>query len=164
MPSTSLRQHHALVHQTLTHARALFSAAKEDEVPSLAVLLPRAADHLQTEDHLDLNPAALARVVAEAAGQLLACAHTSLLPADPNLQCYLEALDRLPRAARTGLLTGAVRRTAPHPDDARPPTPRILAPSGPSPVRRRTPGPCPCACNSGGFCGGCGHAGCGGRR
>jgi hypothetical protein len=25
-------------------------------------------------------------------------------------------------------------------------------------------GPCPCACNSGGFCGGCGHAGCGGRR
>lgn len=26
------------------------------------------------------------------------------------------------------------------------------------------PGPCPCACNHGGFCGGCGHAGCGGRR
>jgi hypothetical protein len=24
-------------------------------------------------------------------------------------------------------------------------------------------GPCPCECNSGGFCGGCGHAGCGGR-
>lgn len=23
---------------------------------------------------------------------------------------------------------------------------------------------CPCECNSGGFCGGCGHAGCGGRR
>jgi hypothetical protein len=22
--------------------------------------------------------------------------------------------------------------------------------------------PCPCACNNGGFCGGCGHAGCGG--
>jgi len=29
----------------------------------------------------------------------------------------------------------------------------------PRPVR-----PCPCACNQGGFCGGCGHAGCGGRR
>lgn len=27
-----------------------------------------------------------------------------------------------------------------------------------------TTGPCPCECNSGGFCGGCGHAGCGGRR
>jgi hypothetical protein len=25
-------------------------------------------------------------------------------------------------------------------------------------------GPCPCECNSGGFCGGCGHAGCGGLR
>lgn len=24
-------------------------------------------------------------------------------------------------------------------------------------------GRCPCVCNSGGFCGGCGHAGCGGR-
>jgi hypothetical protein len=23
--------------------------------------------------------------------------------------------------------------------------------------------PCPCECNSGGFCGGCGHAGCGRR-
>ncbi len=23
--------------------------------------------------------------------------------------------------------------------------------------------PCPCECNAGGFCGGCGHAGCGGR-
>jgi hypothetical protein len=26
------------------------------------------------------------------------------------------------------------------------------------------PPPCPCECNRGGFCGGCGHAGCGGRR
>jgi hypothetical protein len=30
-------------------------------------------------------------------------------------------------------------------------------------ARTRPVGPCPCACNSGGFCGGCGHAGCGGR-
>lgn len=29
-------------------------------------------------------------------------------------------------------------------------------------VKKRV-GPCPCECNSGGFCGGCGHAGCGGR-
>ena len=43
--------------------------------------------------------------------------------------------------------------------------------AGPSPLiysgrpqRSRSTGPCPCACNSGGFCGGCGHAGCGGRR
>lgn len=31
------------------------------------------------------------------------------------------------------------------------------------PAGKRLTGPCPCACNSGGFCGGCGHAGCGGR-
>jgi hypothetical protein len=32
------------------------------------------------------------------------------------------------------------------------------------PAGKRLAGPCSCACNSGGFCGGCGHAGCGGRR
>ena len=31
-------------------------------------------------------------------------------------------------------------------------------------VIQRPVGPCPCECNSGGFCGGCGHAGCGGLR
>ena len=31
------------------------------------------------------------------------------------------------------------------------------------PTRSRI-GPCPCICNAGGFCGGCGHAGCGARR
>jgi hypothetical protein len=30
--------------------------------------------------------------------------------------------------------------------------------------RGRYASPCPCECNHGGFCGGCGHAGCGGRR
>ncbi|TKA00100.1 hypothetical protein [Actinacidiphila oryziradicis] len=35
---------------------------------------------------------------------------------------------------------------------------------GPLPAAgRRRVGRCPCVCNSGGFCGGCGHAGCGGR-
>jgi len=32
------------------------------------------------------------------------------------------------------------------------------------PAGKRLAGPCSCDCNSGGFCGGCGHAGCGGRR
>lgn len=42
---------------------------------------------------------------------------------------------------------------------------RILAGVRTSPrYLARATGPCPCACNSGGFCGGCGHAGCGGRR
>jgi hypothetical protein len=30
-------------------------------------------------------------------------------------------------------------------------------------LKRYVDGPCPCECNSGGFCGGCGHAGCGRR-
>jgi len=34
---------------------------------------------------------------------------------------------------------------------------------GRPPIRRRSTGPCPCECSRGGFCGGCGHAGCGGR-
>lgn len=32
------------------------------------------------------------------------------------------------------------------------------------PARPAWSGPCGCACSSGDFCGGCGHAGCGGRR
>lgn len=31
-------------------------------------------------------------------------------------------------------------------------------------IRRGEVPPCPCECNRGGFCGGCGHAGCGGRQ
>lgn len=58
-----------------------------------------------------------------------------------------------------------------------PPVPGVQAPEGtirrllsqdahsPAPGSSRpAAGPCPCACNRGGFCGGCGHAGCGGRR
>ena len=58
-----------------------------------------------------------------------------------------------------------------------PPVPGVQAPEGtirrllsqdahsPAPGSSRpATGPCPCACNSGGFCGGCGHAGCGARR
>jgi hypothetical protein len=33
---------------------------------------------------------------------------------------------------------------------------------GPAARRPLAVGPCPCECNRGGFCGGCGHAGCSG--
>lgn len=39
----------------------------------------------------------------------------------------------------------------------------IIARLTPPPATVRAAPPCPCACNSGGWCGGCGHAGCGGR-
>jgi hypothetical protein len=58
-----------------------------------------------------------------------------------------------------------------------PPVPGVQAPEGTirqmlsqdelPPVlgrSRAAAGPCPCACNRGGLCGGCGHAGCGARR
>lgn len=35
-----------------------------------------------------------------------------------------------------------------------------LSPDEVNALRKRPVGPCPCECNSGGFCGGCGHAGC----
>ncbi|WP_331773252.1 hypothetical protein OG948_58655 (plasmid) [Embleya sp. NBC_00888] len=57
--------------------------------------------------------------------------------------------------------TTAITAAAPANASARPAGP------APRPTRRRTTatagGPCPCVCNHGGFCGGCGHAGCGGR-
>lgn len=48
-------------------------------------------------------------------------------------------------------------RAAPDDDHAATAVPGASAP-------KRTAAGCPCVCNSGGFCGGCGHAGCGGRR
>jgi hypothetical protein len=44
---------------------------------------------------------------------------------------------------------------------------RLLSQDAPSPAAgnsRPAAAPCPCACNRGGFCGGCGHAGCGARQ
>ncbi|MDQ1024696.1 hypothetical protein QF035_002278 [Streptomyces umbrinus] len=165
MPGSRQPQRPLLVHQLLGHAHALLATAEEDDVPSLTALLVRAADHLPVEDRGSLDPLALAWLVADSAAHLLACTRTPVRPEDPHLDCCLQALDRLPRSARTCLLEAAVRRTAPDPDDTPPPTTaRFQAPVSRPAARRGVPGRCPCPCNSGGFCGGCGHAGCGGRR
>lgn len=164
MPGTGQPQHPVAVHQMLTTAHTLLDGDRDEEFCRFTVLLTRAARLLPIEDHRDLDPPDLARAVAEAAGQLTACAHTPLMPGDPNLEVHLEALDRLPRTARIGLLAAAVRRTAPDADGASPLVTGVSALGRPPLARRRTTGRCPCACNSGEFCGGCGHAGCGGRR
>ncbi|MER6091301.1 hypothetical protein [Streptomyces bluensis] len=165
MPGTGNPQRHLLVHQLLNHAHALLCAAEDDEAPSLVALLASAADHLRGEDGVDLDPPALAWVVAEAAGQLLACTRTPVGAGDPNLGYCLQALDQLPRSARTGLLAAAARRTTPDTDGTPPPsTARVFAPDRQPTAPHRTPGRCPCSCNDGGFCGGCAHAGCGGRQ
>ncbi|GGN96131.1 hypothetical protein GCM10011579_097230 [Streptomyces albiflavescens] len=169
MPDTGQLRHPLAVRQILRHAHTLLSAAGDEESLSLEALLTRAADRLPLEDRPDLDPPTLAWAVAEAAAQLLACVRTPIRPQDPHLTYCLQALDRLPRTARIGLLTAAVRRTDPDQagslDGTSPLAPtRRFVPDGPAPAGRRTAGRCPCECNSEGFCGGCGHAGCGGRR
>ncbi|MFD7169716.1 hypothetical protein [Streptomyces violascens] len=164
MPDLGLPQHPDAVHHILSRARTLLGSAGEHEAPRFAELLTRAADQLRAEERLDLAPYGLAQAVAEAAGQLVTCTRIPLQKREPNLDYYLDALDRLPRPARTGLLTAAALRTAPHPDSTPTPIPCVPVPNSEPPVRRRTTEPCSCVCNSGGFCGGCGHAGCAGRR
>ncbi|MGW2317426.1 hypothetical protein [Streptomyces sp. NPDC001680] len=153
MSAAEAPQRRQLVNQLLHRAHALLEATDDSQAPPLAELLARAVDHMPAEDRADLDAPVLAWVVAEAAVQVLACTRIPIRPQDPHLASCLQALDRLPHTARTGLLAAATRRTIPDPDDAAPPTPHVQA-----------PGRSPCPCNSGGFCGGCGHAGCGGRR
>ncbi|MFF5010572.1 hypothetical protein ACFY3G_48235 [Streptomyces phaeochromogenes] len=164
MPGSAMPQHRTVVLQILQHAHDLLAASESEEEPPLAELLAGAADHVPAEDRERLDPAVLAWAVAEAASQLLARCRTPLGAGDPNVPYCLRALDRLPRTARIGLLTVAIRYATPDPHGDPPPVTRVPAPGGQTAARGRGTGPCPCPCNSGGFCGGCGHAGCGGRR
>ncbi|MFE2070459.1 hypothetical protein ACFXDH_50265 [Streptomyces sp. NPDC059467] len=164
MPGTDTPQHPTMVHQILQHAHALLTASENEEDPPLAELLARAADHVQTEGREQMDSRALAWVAAEAAAQLLARCKIPIAAGDPNLTYCVQSLDQLPRTALTGLLTAAIRYTALDPHSPLPPDQRAPAPGRQTAPRGRMRGSCPCSCNSGGFCGGCGHAGCGGRR
>ncbi|MFD7706980.1 hypothetical protein [Streptomyces sp. NPDC059786] len=158
-------QHRTAVHQILRHAHDLLNASNEEDLP-LATLLARAADNLPDKDCEHLEPSALARAVAEAASQLLARCSIPIKPGDPTVLYCLQVLDQLPRTARTGLLTVAIRYTEPDAHGTQPPVTRVPATGRHMPARSRMtePCPCPCPCNSDGPCGGCGHAGCGGRQ
>ncbi|MET9085512.1 hypothetical protein ABZX77_27115 [Streptomyces sp. NPDC004237] len=164
MTGTDTPQHPTVVHQILQHAHALLTVSENEEDQPLAELLARAADHVQAEGRDQLDSGALAGAVAEAAALLLARCKVPITAVDPNLTYCVRALDRLPRTARIGLLTVAIRYTAPDPHSSLPPDHRAPAPGRQTAPRGRMRGSCPCPCNSGGFCGGCGHAGCGGRR
>ncbi|MFE7277501.1 hypothetical protein [Streptomyces sp. NPDC057623] len=164
MTGTDALQHPTVVHQILQHAHALLTASDHGEDPPLTELLTRAADRLPAEDREHLDSAVLAWAVADAATQLLARCKIPIPAGDPNVAYCLQALDRLPRTARTGLLTVAIRYTAYDPHRTPPPDQSTPATSGHPAARHHRKGACPCLCNSGGFCGGCGHAGCGGRR
>lgn len=164
MPAPETPQHHLLVHQLLRHAHTLLAAADNDEALPLARLLALAVDRMPALDRANLDAPDLAWAVAEAAVQVLACTRTPIRPQDPNWASCIRALDQLPLAARTGLLAVAVRRTTRDPGNAEPPVPDVPPQGGNRAAQRRAAGHCPCPCNGGGFCGGCGHAGCGARR
>ena len=128
MPGNDMPQHPTMVHQILQHAHALLVASENEEDPPLAELLARAADHVQAEGREQMDPRALAWAAAEAAALLLARCKIPITAGDPNLTYCMRSLDRLPRTARTGLLTAAIRYTAPDPHSPLPPDQRAPAP------------------------------------
>ncbi|MGW1944960.1 hypothetical protein ACWCRC_11620 [Streptomyces sp. NPDC001940] len=166
MPRIHLPRHHRnAAHRILTHAYALITASEGQQTTTRLVdVLVQAAAGIEETELFDGVPQSRCWAVKEAARCLLLCAnpdHPARLT-DTGLPDHLTALDQLPYAERTMLVAEAARRTEtrpittlhlPHPT----PAPKL-------PARRRSAGPCTCACSTGGFCGGCGHAGCTGRR
>ncbi|MGW3952867.1 hypothetical protein ACWEKM_18520 [Streptomyces sp. NPDC004752] len=164
MPDIDMPQHPTVVHRILQHAHDLLTASENEEDPPLAELLAHAADHMPAEDRAHLDSPALAWAVAEAAAQLLARCKIPVTAGNPNVAYCLQALDRLPRTARTSLLTATIRYTASDPHSAPPPDTRVSIPWRADGRPDSKTGTCLCPCNDGSFCGGCGHAGCGRRR
>ncbi|MEU5308805.1 hypothetical protein [Streptomyces sp. NPDC021562] len=163
MPGTDMPQHPTLVHQILLRAHSLVIASENEEDSPLADLLARAADHVQAEDGEHLDPHALTRAVAETAAQLLARCKIPVTAGDPNAAYYLQTLDQLPRTARAGLLTVAIRYTAPDPHSILPAAKLAPAPGRQTAPRGPMRGACRCPCNSGGFLRRLRLSGCGGR-
>ncbi|MBC9718025.1 hypothetical protein H9Y04_36380 [Streptomyces sp. TRM66268-LWL] len=132
------------------------------------MLLLTATRHSRVLDgDAPLPPHLVALLATEAAWHLVATAgYTVSGLTDPNLAAYLARLDEQPLAVKTELLRTAARRLAPATTDRAERRVRAVATTGaPSrPGGRRAVDTCSCACTSGGFCGGCGHAGCGGGR
>lgn len=142
------------VRQLLDHAHQHLLAHRHQDIPPLYDLLSRLAIDLLDRDLLDTRPPSLGGTVDRAATSLINLAPPQRVarPFDNDLRARLAELDSLPADERIKLLDTALAHAAPTPAPVR------------TPERRRPAGPCPCPCNNGQFCGGCGHAGCGGRR
>ncbi|MDH6223650.1 hypothetical protein [Streptomyces sp. MJP52] len=148
MTSTNPHPHGQMTYGLLFDVTDDVSRDHDDRLPPLSEHLVRVADSKDTFVGHPVEPD-LRRVNArEAARHILACTDLAHVHYDDPLQA-LALLDPLPRDNRLRLLRAATERSwMPYPT-ARP---RPRAVSG-----------CPCPCTSGDFCGGCGHAGCGGR-
>jgi hypothetical protein len=131
-------------------------------------ILQAAVRHLLSADDLDQICAdADLPTLLDATGQpvTITSAHT-------NRDAGVLTLDRgvwleLSDGSRFGLTVTVSRRPCGEVILRPPGTATPAAPTHSGAFRRPAPGraagPCGCACTSGGFCGGCGHAGCGRR-
>ncbi|MFI5808607.1 hypothetical protein [Streptomyces sp. NPDC051561] len=146
-----------LVHNTLISARHTLAQHTDPEQPALAAVLHEAAATAARKAGT-CHPSETAWLCAEAAFHLThAAGRTPSGLTDPALPTLLTRLDQRPHPARLRLLDTAIARTGP----------LVITLPTPAPARttgRRAAGSCGCACTTGGFCGGCGHAGCGRRR
>ncbi|MCX5206907.1 hypothetical protein OG897_36590 [Streptomyces sp. NBC_00237] len=151
-------RYRTLAHTTLNAARHTLAQHTGPEQPTLTDLLHNAVD-TTARTCGGTRPSETAWLWAEAAFHLAHAAgwNPSGLT-DPALPTLLTRLDQRPHAARLRLLDTAATRTAPTVIPLPEPTPTPVRVTG-----RRQAGGCGCACTAGGFCGGCGHAGCGRR-
>lgn len=161
MPAPDLRNQRALVHAILRHAHTLLGQAKKHARTPMAELLRAATESICDRHAAEVSPHHVAWLEAEAASQVITAAgwRSSGLT-DPALPQQLQRLDRHTVAARRRFLALAVHDTAP----GLPATIHSVKVPRQRTLTTRSPGPCPCCCNTGGFCGGCGHAGCGRRH
>ena len=131
-------------------------------------ILQAAVRHLLTTDDLDQICAdADLPALLDATGQPV-----TITAANSYRDAGVLTLDRgvwleLSDGSRFGLTVTVSRRPTGEVTLRPPGTPhrpgRTRSVPRPRPAARRAAGPCGCACTSGGFCGGCGHAGCGRR-
>ncbi len=131
-------------------------------------ILQAAVRHLLTADDLD-------QICADAdlPALLDATGHpVTITAANSYRDAGVLTLDRgvwleLSDGSRFGLTVTVSRRPTGEVTLRHPATPHRPGRAGstprPRPAARWAAGPCGCACTSGGFCGGCGHAGCGRR-
>lgn len=162
MISAEASQYRTMVREILDHTQRSLEEIVPGQRGDLAHLLVASARHVsQTELPLEqpISESVLARLAAEAAWYIILAAtgHPPIGLTAAALPQHLTALDTRLLADRIRLVRTAALLTEGH----RVPLDRGIPIA---PQRRRAAGPCPCTCSSGGFCGGCGHAGCGGRR
>lgn len=162
MPHIDLHRQRALVHATLKNAELVVRSGGELGAPRLAELLT-ASSHAVWYERGGANvPPETAWISTEAAFQLVSGAGYALHGhTDPRLPGELDRLDNSSLAVKLSAFETAAARTAERPPAAR--TSSLTPWTATAGRNTRRARPCSCACRSGGFCGGCGHAGCGGR-